>query len=134
MRIRDHGKQVCLRSKSGNQWTASYNMLGDQKSYFNWGLTKALLESAPALFRKSKYRGLIRFNLDREAVREQDVMKRQRNKGLQWVGYSSAHAGAIYHRPLSIANEQCIGRHVRLCEHVIPEHIRASNTNMQTNR
>jgi hypothetical protein len=133
MRICHHGQQICLRSKYGRQWTASYKILGDEKPYFNRGVAKALLERTPALFRKSKYSGLIRFNLDREAVGEQDVMKGQRNKGLQWVGYSSAHADAICHRPLSIANEQCIGRHVRLCEHVIPEHIRPTDTKMQTN-
>jgi len=134
MRIRHHGEQICLCSKCGSQWPASYEMLGYQKSYFNRGVAKALLECAPALFRKSKHSGLIRFNLDREAVWEQHVMKGQRNKALQRVGYSSARASAICHRPLSIANDQSIGRHVRLCEHVIPEHIRASDTNMQTNR
>ena len=113
MIIRNSNQQVGLSPKYRTWRSAARRDFGNNKPKFNRRLSKTLLERCPAQLGGSYNRGIVGFDMNREAIRKQNVMERERRVGSQWIHICNPSCGLPDHLNSPPGSAWEIERHQR---------------------
>src|SRR5579884_573491 len=113
MIIRNRNQQVGLSPKYRTWRSAACRNFRNDKPELNRLLSKTLLERCPAQLGGSYDCGIVGFDMNRKAIRKQNVMERERRVGSQWIHMCNPSCGLPSHLNAPPGSAWEIKRHQR---------------------